>query len=65
VRCRSPIARQHHDGPKRRNLPNLPNRKSCLRHVTALAAEQSEELREQRRLEDLVIESEEVMIMES
>jgi hypothetical protein len=33
--------------------------------VTALAAEQSEELRKQRRLEELVVESEEAMIMES
>ncbi|HYQ82892.1 MAG TPA: IS256 family transposase [Rubrobacter sp.] len=55
----------------------FPNRESCLRLVTALAMEQSEEwitgrryldmeeLREQRRTEELIVESEEAMIMES
>jgi putative transposase len=54
----------------------FPNRQSCLRLVSALAVEQSEEwvtgrryldmeeLREHRRLEELVVESEEAMIME-
>ena len=55
----------------------FPNRESCLRLVTALAVEFSEEwvtgrryldmeeLREHRRLEELVVETEEAMIMES
>ena len=55
----------------------FPNRESCLRLVTALAMEQSEEwitgrryldmeeLGEQRRIEELIVESEEAMIMES
>jgi putative transposase len=55
----------------------FPNRESCVRLVTALAMEQSEEwvtgrryldmeeLAEQRRLEELVVETEEAMIMES
>ena len=55
----------------------FPNRESCLRLVTALAMEQSEEwitgrryldmeeLGEQRRIEELLVESEEAMIMES
>jgi putative transposase len=54
----------------------FPNRESCLRLVSALAVEQSEEwvtgrryldmeeLREHRRLGELVVESEEAMIME-
>jgi transposase-like protein len=55
----------------------FPNRQSCLRLVSALAVEFSEEwvtgrryldmeeLREHRRLEELVVETEEAMIMES
>jgi putative transposase len=55
----------------------FPNRQSCLRLVSALAVEVSEEwvtgrryldmeeLREHRGLEELVVESEEAMIMES
>ena len=55
----------------------FPNRQSCLRLVSALAVEVSEEwvtgrryldmeeLREHRRLEELVVETEEAMIMES
>jgi putative transposase len=55
----------------------FPNRESCLRLVTALAVEVSEEwvtgrryldmeeLREHRRLEELNVETEEAMIMES
>jgi putative transposase len=55
----------------------FPNRQSCLRLVTALAVEMSEEwvtgrryldmeeLREHRRLEELVVETEEAMIMDS
>ena len=55
----------------------FPNRASCLRLVTALAVEQSEEwitgrryldmeeLREHRRIEELIVESEEAMITES
>jgi putative transposase len=54
----------------------FPNRESCVRLVTALAVEVSEEwvtgrryldmeeLREHRRLEKLVVETEEAMIME-
>ena len=55
----------------------FPNRESCLPLVTALAIEQSEEwitgrryldmeeLNEQRRIEELIVEPEEAMIMES
>jgi transposase-like protein len=55
----------------------FPNRQSCLRLVSALAIEMSEEwvtgrryldmeeLGEQRRLEELFVETEEAMIMES
>lgn len=55
----------------------FPNRDACLRLVTALAVEQSEEwitgrryldmeeLSEQRRTEELIVESEEAMIMGS
>ena len=55
----------------------FPNRESCLRLVTALVVEVSEEwvtgrryldmeeLREHRRLEELDVETEEAMIMES
>jgi putative transposase len=55
----------------------FPNREACLRLVTALAVEHSEEwvtgrryldmeeLREHRCMEELVVESEEAMIMES
>jgi putative transposase len=55
----------------------FPNREACLRLVTALAVEHSEEwltgrryldmeeLREHRRMEELVVQSEEAMIMES
>jgi putative transposase len=55
----------------------FPNRESCLRLVSALAMEQSEEwitgrryldmeeLSEQRRTEELIVESEEAMTMES
>lgn len=55
----------------------FPNREACLRLVTALAVEQSErwvtgrryldmaELREHHRMEELVVESEEAMLMES
>ena len=55
----------------------FPNRESCLRLVTALAVEVSEERvtgrryldmeesREHRRLEELDVETEEAMIMES
>jgi putative transposase len=62
--------------PRTRVVRIFPNRESCLRLVSALALEVSEEwvtgrryldmeeLREHRRLEELV-ESEEAMIMES
>ena len=55
----------------------FPNSESCLRLVTALAVEQSEEwitgrryldmeeLGEHRRIEELVVESEETIIMQS
>jgi transposase-like protein len=55
----------------------FPNRESCLRLVTALAMEQSEEwitgrryldmeeLSEQSRTEELIVEPEEAIIMES
>jgi putative transposase len=78
IRTTNSLERLNQEIKRRTRVVRIfPNRESCLRLVTALAVEQSEEwitgrryldmeeLREHRHLEELVVETEEAMIMES
>jgi putative transposase len=78
IRTTNSLERLNQEIKRRTRVVRIfPNRESCVRLVTALAVEQSEEwitgrryldmeeLREHRRLEELVVETEEAMIIES
>ena len=78
IRTTNSLERLNQEIKRRTRVVRIfPNRESCLRLVTALAVEMSEEwvtgrryldmeeLRDNRRLEELVVETEEAMIMES
>jgi putative transposase len=78
IRTTNSLERLNQEIKRRTRVVRIfPNRESCLRLVTALAVEVSEEwvtgrryldmeeLREHRRLEEELVESEEAMIMES